>query len=139
MEALEAAGLSKPLKEQGSKTWTTTQAAQTFASATAAKPITREKAERALADFLARVDRVNSDDGFLAKVTRVIVFGSYLRTGIDRLSDVDIAVELAPKEARWKVLRELNYRRVAQSERKGHRFRGVWNGRCGGDLRLSVS
>lgn len=125
MEALEAAGLSKPLKKKGSKTWTTTQAAQTFASATAAKPITRETAESALADFLARVDRVNSDDGFLAKVTRVIVFGSYLRTGIDRLSDVDIAVELAPKEARWKVLRELNYRRVAQSERKGHRFSGV--------------
>lgn len=125
VEALEAAGLSKPLKEKGSKTWTTTQAAQAFASATAAKPITRETAERALADFLARVDRVNSDDGFLAKVTRVIVFGSYLRTGIDRLSDVDIAVELAPKEARWKVLRELNYRRVAQSERKGHRFSGV--------------
>jgi predicted nucleotidyltransferase len=45
------------------------------------------------------VDRVNNDNRFLAKVTRVIVFGSYLRTGKDKLSDVDIAVELAPKES----------------------------------------
>jgi predicted nucleotidyltransferase len=124
VKALNAAGLSKPCREN-SKTWTTTQAAQTFASATAARPITRQTAERALADFLARVDRVNNDDRFLAKVTRVIVFGSYLRTGMDRLSDVDIAVELAPKERRWEALRELNYRRVAQSERKGHRFSSV--------------
>jgi predicted nucleotidyltransferase len=122
VEALEATGLSKARREKGSKTWTTTQAAQTFASATAAKSITRQIAKRALEDFLARVDRVNSDDRFLAKVTRVIVFGSYLRTDLDRLSDVDIAVELAPKERRRKVLRELNYRRVTRSERKGHRF-----------------
>jgi predicted nucleotidyltransferase len=125
VETLDATGFSKPCRGKSSKTWTTTQAAQTFASATAAKSITRQSAERALADFLARVDRVNSDSRFLAKITRVIVFGSYLRTGVDRLSDVDIAVELAPKERRRKVLRELNYRRVAQSERKGHRFSGI--------------
>jgi predicted nucleotidyltransferase len=138
VEALDAAGLSKPCRFRGknSKTWTTTQAAQTLASATAAKSITRETAERVLAGFLARVDRVNSDDRFLAKVTRVIVFGSYLRAGVDRLSDVDIAVELAPKERRRNVFRELNYRRVAQSERKGHRFGGIldrelwWNSNC---------
>jgi predicted nucleotidyltransferase len=68
---------------------------------------------------------VNGNDGFLAKVTRVIVFGSYLRAGVDRLSDVDIAVELAPKERRRNDFRELNYRRVAQAESKGHRFSGI--------------
>jgi predicted nucleotidyltransferase len=125
VEALEATGLSKTRREKGSRTWTTTQRAQTFASATAAKPITRQTAERALAEFLARVDCVNSDDRFLAKVTRVIVFGSYLRTDKDKLGDVDMAVELAPKERKRKVLREFNYRRVAQSEGKGHRFTGI--------------
>jgi hypothetical protein len=123
--ALEANGLSKTPREKGSKTWTTTQAAQTFASATAARSITRQTAERALTDFLTRVDRVNGDDRFLAKATRVIVFGSYLRTDLDRLSDVDMAVELAPKERRRKVVRELNCRRVAQCEKKGHRFSGI--------------
>jgi hypothetical protein len=58
VEALEANGLSKTRREKGSKTWTKTQAAQTFASATAAKSITRQTAERALADFLTRVDRL---------------------------------------------------------------------------------
>ena len=125
VEALDAAGLSKPCRGKTFKAWTTTQAAQTLASATAAKSITRQTAERVLAGFLARVDRVNSDDRFLAKVTRVIVFGSYLRAGVDRLSDVDIAVELAPKERRRNDFRELNYRRVAQAESKGHRFSGI--------------
>jgi predicted nucleotidyltransferase len=125
VNALHAAGLSKRCRGKHLKTWTTTQAAQTLASATAAKPITRQTADRVLAGLLARVDRVNSDDRFLAKVTRVIVFGSYLRAGVDRLSDVDIAVELAPKESRRNEFRELNYRRVAQAERKGHRFSGI--------------
>jgi hypothetical protein len=55
----------------------------------------------------------------LAKVTRVIAFGSHLRTGVDRPSDVDIARGLAPKERRPKVLRELNYRRVGTVRREG--------------------
>jgi predicted nucleotidyltransferase len=125
VEALKAAGLAKMQRGKGSKTWTTTPLAQSFASASAAKPITRQTAERALADFLARVERVNSDDRFLAKVTRVIIFGSYLRTDMDRLGDVDMAIELQPKEKDRKLLRELNYRLAAQSEREGHRFTGI--------------
>ena len=125
VQALKAAGLAKIHRGKGSKTWTTTPLAQSFASATAAKPITRLTAERALADFLARVERVNSDDRFLAKVTRVIIFGSYLRTDMDRLGDVDMAIELEPKEKDRKLLRELNYRRAAQSEKEGHRFTGI--------------
>ena len=125
VKALHAAGLSKRCRGKHLKTWTTTQAAQTLASATAAKPITRRTADRVLGGLLARVDRVNGDDRFLAKVTRVIVFGSYLRASVERLSDVDIAVELVPKESRRNKFRELNYRRVAQAARKGHRFSGI--------------
>ena len=75
-----------------------------------------------MALFLARVDRVNSDDYFLAKVTRVVLFGSYLRADVSRLGDVDVAVELRPKEPDRGRLRELNHRRVAESEQNGHRF-----------------
>jgi len=125
LSALEAAHLASPRRGKGSKTWTTTARAQAFASATAAKPITRQTAKRELAEFLDRVDRVNSDDRFLAKVTRVILFGSYLRSEIDRLSDVDIAIQLEPKEKDRKILRQLNCRRVAELERQGHRFVGI--------------
>ena len=106
------------------------QLGQSFGSATAARPITAG-AEAALALFLARVDRVNSDDYFLAKVTRVVLFGSYLRAVVSRLGDVDIAVGLRPKEADPGRLRELNDQRVAESEQNGDRFsrmldRQVW-------------
>ena len=113
------------------KKWTTTQLAQSFASATAAKPITRQTAEKSLAQFLERVTRVNQDDRFLAKVTRVILFGSYLNPEAMKLGDVDVGVELQPNEPDRTRLRELNYRRVEQLENKGHRFgrvldREVW-------------
>lgn len=79
-------------------------------------------------DFISKRSTLAArDDRFLAKVTRVIVFGSYLRAGVDRLSDVDIdiAVELAPKEGKRNEFRELNYRRVASSGTQGSSFSGI--------------
>ena len=124
VKAMEDAGFAESNRGRGPKTWTTTQLAQSFGSATVARPITRRTAEAALALFLARVDRVNSDDYFLAKVTRVVLFGSYLRAEANRLGDVDVAVELRPKEVDRGRLRELNARRVTETESKenGHRF-----------------
>jgi len=122
VKAMEDAGFAKANRGRGPKAWTTTQLAQSFGSATAARPITRRTAEAAFALFLARVDRVNSDDYFLAKVTRVVLFGSYLRADASRLGDVDIAVELRPKEADRGRLGELNHQRVAECEQNGHRF-----------------
>src|SRR5260370_5786259 len=94
VEALEATGLSKTRREKGSRTWTTTQCAQTFASATAAKPITRQTAERALAEFLSRVDCVNSDDRFLAKVIPRIVCGRYRQCDKYNLRYGDMSLRL---------------------------------------------
>jgi len=59
----------------------------------------------------------------LAKVTKVVVLGSYLRADVDRLSDLDIAVELQPKEANWDRLRELTLKRVEQLQMAGRGFR----------------
>ena len=101
---------------------TTTRLAQSFGSATAAKPITRQTADRALFQLLERVNQVNKDECFLAKVTKVVVLGSYLRDDVDRLSDLDIAVELQPKEADWDRLRELTQKRVEQLCTAGRRF-----------------
>jgi hypothetical protein len=122
VKTLEAAGRAKANRDKGPKTWTTTQLAQSFGSATAAKPITRQTASASLNQLLERVDRVNSDEHFLARVTRLILFGRYLRPEVDRLSDVDVAVELRPKEADRGRARELNHQRIAEMERNGHRF-----------------
>ena len=47
------------IEASGTGAWAVTQAGRTFSSATAAKPITRATAEKALAQFLERVTEVN--------------------------------------------------------------------------------
>lgn len=109
----------------GRGTWTVTQAGQTFSSATAAKPITRATAERALTEFLDRVRRVNDDPYFMAKVTRLVLFGSLLKPEVQRLSDVDLAVELTRKETNYERARELNRQRAEELASRGRQFRNI--------------
>jgi predicted nucleotidyltransferase len=121
VEAGLAVAASSPRRDQ----WVTTQLAHAYASATAAKPITRQTADRALAELLERVLQVNTDERFLAKVTKVVLLGSYLRPEADRLSDLDVAVELQPKEADWGRLSEATEKRVEELQLAGRRF-GSW-------------
>jgi hypothetical protein len=53
----------------------------------------------------------------------VVLFGSMLKPEIDRLSDVDLAVELASKEADFDRARVKNYERVEELAARGHHFR----------------
>jgi hypothetical protein len=86
VRALAAANLAVAEPERGVDVWRTTQLAQTFGSATAAKPIKRETATRALSQLMDRVNGVNTDAHFLARVTKVVVLGSYLRPEVDPTS-----------------------------------------------------
>jgi predicted nucleotidyltransferase len=94
------------LKEQGfieqkkigkQKLWINTIKGNSLAMASAAKPILRKTAEIKLRDFMDRVKQVNENDYYLFKVRKVILFGSYLGSS-DKLGDIDIAIELVPKE-----------------------------------------
>jgi len=118
-EALEAEGLIVVSRHGG---WTVTQAGDTMAVASAARPVSRQTAERALAQFLERVARVNDDPYFLARVTRVALYGSMLRPDVERLSDVDLAVQLVAKEADFDRLREVNAAPVEQLADAGRQF-----------------
>jgi len=76
---------------------------RSLALASAAKPITRKTADRILEEFLDRVKNINSDSYFLYKVSKVDIFGSYL-TDKEKISDIDISVEIQPKyntEEQW--------------------------------------
>jgi predicted nucleotidyltransferase len=53
--------------------------------------INREKADRIVAEFMARVEAVNADNDLTHKVVGVRVFGSYLGDS-DDLGDIDLAV-----------------------------------------------
>ena len=73
--------------------------------------------------FLGRVEQVNNDPYFLGKVTRVVLFGSMMKPEVERLSDVDLAVEVASKEADFDRARVKNYERAEELAMQGHRFR----------------
>jgi predicted nucleotidyltransferase len=120
VKALRTEGL---IEASGAGAWTVTQAGRTFAAATAAKPVTRATAEKALAQFLERVTQVNEDPYFLAKATRVVLFGSMLKPEIERLSDVDLAVELASKEVDFDRARLKNQQRAEELADQGRGFR----------------
>jgi predicted nucleotidyltransferase len=120
IKGLLAEGL---IEAAGRDAWKVTQAGQTLSSATAARRVTRATAQKALQQFLGRVERVNNDPYFLGKVTRLVLFGSMLKPEVERLSDVDLAVELASKEANFDRARVKNYERVEELVRQGHRFR----------------
>jgi predicted nucleotidyltransferase len=84
--------------------------------------VTRATAERALAQFLNRVRRVDQDPYFLAKVTKLVRFGSMLKPEVQRWSDVDLAVELTPKEGDPERAQALKRQRAEELASRGHQF-----------------
>ncbi|WP_051026893.1 hypothetical protein [Nocardia higoensis] len=69
-----------------------------LANASAAKPVHRATAEKALAAFLQRVEQAASDPMNLYMVDRVVLFGSMLDPTRQRVSDVDLAIKLIRNE-----------------------------------------
>jgi predicted nucleotidyltransferase len=122
VKALQTEGL---IAASARGAWSVTQAGRRLSVASAAKPVTRATAEKALAEFLDRVEQVNRDSYFLGKAVRVVLFGSMLKPEVIRFSDVDLAVELVTKEADFDRAREQNYRRAEELAGKGRRFRNV--------------
>lgn len=88
---------------------------------TAARPIYRGTTEKALREFLARVECVNSASRLLGRVNRVVLFASMLHEEVDRLNDVDFAVEVVAKIA--------DHERLAASNRNRLEALALGNGR----------
>ncbi|HKP37582.1 MAG TPA: nucleotidyltransferase domain-containing protein [Pyrinomonadaceae bacterium] len=101
--------------------WENTLKGNALALASAAKPISRATAERNLTQLLARVRKVNEDDYFLYKVQKVVLFGSYLRS-TQTLSDLDVAITLAPKEANRERQDLLEKQRIRAAKNEGRVF-----------------
>ena len=121
VKVLAAAGLVEPTRKGY---WSITRSGKALSSATAASLVRRGTAERALGEFLGRVDYVNRRPFFLARVVEVVLFGSMLKPEVDRVSDVDLAVEIVPKESNPERARAINERRVLELELLGRSFRG---------------
>lgn len=68
-----------------------TEKGHRLCSAKASSPINKAKADRILSEFMQRVIEVNSDDYYLFKVEKLLLFGSYLNTESNDFGDIDIA------------------------------------------------
>jgi hypothetical protein len=94
---------------------------QNFANATASKPIHRKTAEHVLAGFMQRVGRVNATPEYLYRVDTAILFGSML-SDVERLGDVDIAVNLEPKVSEETAFEEWQMARRRAAQMGGRSF-----------------
>ena len=93
--------------------------------AKATPPVSRAKAEAALAAFLARVAEVNESDRFICRVEEVVLFGSFLDPTVDPVGDVDVdvavAIRLKPTDANVGQLSLAHARASGRALRQLHR------------------
>lgn len=116
LNELEKAGFIESMRGY----WEATTKGSALAMATAAPPLTRETADRLVAELVQRARYLNADDRWAYRVRVLIVFGSYTR-GADRPNDVDVACELRPRWSGEKQLRMEQERR----DNRGGRFRNI--------------
>ena len=101
--------------------WTVTLKGSRLSLASAAKSVKRETAEKRLQEFMDRVEKVNNDKYFLYKVSKVVIFGSFL-SNKDRINDIDIAVKLSPKISDPERRREIEQQRIKEAYKSGRTF-----------------
>ena len=92
---LQAQALIEPHPENPG--WWTTITGQALANASLRRY--RRATAKALERLVERAAEVNASDRFLHRVTRIRLFGSMLDPSRDQVSDVDVVIEMEPKEA----------------------------------------
>jgi predicted nucleotidyltransferase/predicted transcriptional regulator len=113
--------LIQDIEDRTSSWYKTTNKGLALSLASAARPLIRSTAEKKLCAFLVRVLVVNTNEDYLYKVSRVVLFGSYLSKK-ERINDIDIALELVPKN-HGKDFNETADRRIKALEQEGRVFR----------------
>ena len=83
-------------------------------------PINREKADRIMQEFLKRVEEVNRDDSYPYRVSKLVLFGSYLNPEQMDLGDIDIAFELEPKIKDYDELMRYNDQLVDKARKRAN-------------------
>jgi len=123
---LVALELIEPTEPFGSKAaFQVATRGHAFTNATAAKPISRGTAERVLREFVDRVNAVNASKEYAFVVTSAVLFGSMLSC-VDRLGDVDVAIDLRPRISDSARFRKQCDRRRHLAEEQGRAFPSVF-------------
>jgi predicted nucleotidyltransferase len=104
--------------------WDVTLKGSSLSLASATKPIKRQTAKKVLQEFMERVNKINQDSYYLYKVSKVIVFGSFL-TNKERINDLDIAVKLLPKISDPKKQLHVEQQRIKEAYESGRSFNNM--------------
>jgi hypothetical protein len=124
LEALEHQGFVKKNTSapDPNKNWKHTLKGGALSNALFSSAVSRRNGEKALIEFMDRVGEVNENGRFLFRVRKVLVFGSFL-TESSTIGDLDIAIDLVPKEPDARKHSELVQARANDAELSGKRFR----------------
>ena len=104
------------------QSWKRTVKGGALANALFSTPVSRQSAEKTMREFLDRVQQVNCSSRFLYRVRKVVVFGSFL-SDAPFVGDLDLAVDLCPKEKDSRKHSELIRARANEAASCGRRFR----------------
>jgi predicted nucleotidyltransferase len=103
------------------KNWKNTVKGGALSNALFSAPVSRRAAEQKLSEFMDRVREVNEASRFLYRVRKVVLFGSVL-TESSTVGDLDIAIELVPKEPDSRKHSELILAHANAADLNGKRF-----------------
>ncbi len=95
-----------------------------LALARAVGPISKEKAENIFREFMGRVNKVNQDPDFIYKVSKVLLFGSYI-TDATLVNDIDVAVEIVRKDDDYDTYKIKHDIKIKELENNGKYFGGL--------------
>jgi hypothetical protein len=121
---LHVADLPPPF--QG-KALVATAAGRELGCATGHKPTHRKTADRLLDGIVRRAQELNDDPDVPYWVRELYVFGPYLDPGLDRIEDLNVAVDLRPCLADEHEQAKAERRYLDWLEDHGHRHRLVWD------------
>jgi predicted nucleotidyltransferase len=124
LNTLREEGFLEVAEVRGKEYFRKTIKGNALAMASTRKPISREKALELLREFMDRCVAVRSEEKYLYYPSKILLFGS-LATGAASVNDIDIVLELSPKnEDKDKHMAACAVLADA-AERNGKRFRGI--------------
>ena len=85
-------------------------------------PINRVKAEKILNDFMQRVEEINNNDYYLYRVSKILLFGSYINKDATDFGDIDIAFELDRKIKDPDEFQKLDWEFIDKAKDEGKYF-----------------
>ncbi len=123
LQRLEQGGFLKryPALPNSEQRWKRTVKGGALANALFSKPVPRQSAEKTMSEFLDRVQQVNGNSRFLYRVAKAVVFGSFL-SDTPSVGDLDVAVDLCPKEKDSRKHSELIRARANEAVSRGRDF-----------------